>query len=98
MPLETMRSAALRMSASVTLPANQFQLFQPMGGVAASCCAESGREATKKARIKRRQRRMQESPRKIVFVDGTMRRTGGGGCQTGAATAGARVEGCRRRR
>src|ERR1700722_17353376 len=35
MPEETRRSAVSRMSLSVTLPAKKFQLFQPMGGVAA---------------------------------------------------------------
>jgi hypothetical protein len=35
MPLETMASAISRTDLSSTLPANLFQLFQPMGGVLA---------------------------------------------------------------
>src|SRR5271163_80680 len=44
MPLETRMSAVARTSASVTLVAKWFQLFQPMGGVAASRvdCAVNG--------------------------------------------------------
>ena len=53
MPVATRLSAAARMSLSVTLPAKKFQLFQPMGGVAAvtgadlgaglgACCAAAG--------------------------------------------------------
>src|SRR6516164_7875555 len=64
MPLETMRSAALRMSASVTLPANQFQEFHPMGGVAASCCAanESGEKTRAATRAQRRRRILSDGP------------------------------------
>src|ERR1039458_4929309 len=37
MPVATSWSAASRMSLSVTLPAKKFQLFQPIGGVRATC-------------------------------------------------------------
>src|SRR4051812_10283321 len=37
MPLATMASAVSRMSASLTLHWNLFQLFHPIGGVFASC-------------------------------------------------------------
>src|ERR1700733_4219087 len=56
MPEETMASAAARTSLSVTLPAKRFQLFQPMGGVAANVlvCASSAegmrRAASSRAR------------------------------------------------
>src|SRR6185312_974810 len=36
MPLDTIASATPRTTSSETLPANLFQLFQPMGGVRAS--------------------------------------------------------------
>src|SRR5947208_1986891 len=44
MPFEAMASAAARTTASLTLQAKWFQLFQPMGGVSASpgSCAGSG--------------------------------------------------------
>ena len=42
MPLETMASAACLMRSSLTLQANLFQLFQPMGGVRASPLSSAG--------------------------------------------------------
>src|SRR5881227_510145 len=44
MPFDAMASAAARTTASLTLQAKWFQLFQPMGGVSASpgSCAGSG--------------------------------------------------------
>src|ERR1700733_11340028 len=56
MPEETMASAAARTSLSFTLPAKRFQLFQPMGGVAArvAVCANNvdgmSRAASSRAR------------------------------------------------
>src|ERR1700722_11828702 len=51
MPEETIASAAARTSLSVTLPANRFQLFQPMGGVAANVldCASNAEGMTRAA-------------------------------------------------
>src|SRR5580704_6916448 len=41
-PVLTIMSAAERTSASVTCSAKWFQLFQPIGGVAASCWLKAG--------------------------------------------------------
>ena len=38
-PLATIASAAARTFASLTAPAQQFQEFQPIGGVSASLCS-----------------------------------------------------------
>src|SRR5271163_2652874 len=53
MPLETRMSAVARTSASVTLVAKWFQLFQPMGGVAASGgdCALNGAVTTSQRKM-----------------------------------------------
>src|SRR5712691_11990906 len=57
MPVLTTASAISRISLSLTSQPNLFQLFQPMGGVAATAgvacaCAARGRVAPAKARIR----------------------------------------------
>src|ERR1700759_933563 len=63
MPEETIRSAAWRISLSVTLPANQFHEFQPIGGVFASCdvCANEGVAMRASAKRKREMKRMRNA-------------------------------------
>src|SRR5713226_8515820 len=57
MPVLTTASAISRISLSLTLQPNLFQLFQPMGGVAATAgvacaCAAGGRAVAARARIR----------------------------------------------
>src|ERR1700735_3198282 len=68
-PEETMASAAARTSLSVTLPAKRFQLFQPMGGVAAKVlvCASSVEGMSKAASSKARKALSIDSPVRSGF-------------------------------
>src|SRR5271165_6817252 len=53
-------SAAERTSASVTCSAKWFQLFQPMGGVAASCWLKAGTEERTAAQVRAARVRIEE--------------------------------------
>src|SRR6185437_13324758 len=70
MPLATIASASLRMRSSLTLQANLFQLFQPIGGVLASPLSSALREGA--------QNRKEETSRRKVFMD--VGRNGGNEC------------------
>src|SRR5580700_11779230 len=72
MPDETMASAAARTSSSFTLPAKRFQLFHPMGGVAARVvvCANSVEGKSNAASSKARNRLSIVSPGRHGFPAG----------------------------